>query len=294
MKSSQIIATIKKYLPLYLLTIIIALAMRYISKISDSDSLSWILTPTTWWVSILSGIQFEYLPHMGFVNYFYKFLIAPACAGSRFMLIIFLMLIFSFLYQIKSTRAGYLWFGLSIFFSYVFTIFVNGIRITASIYLPIALEKFKLMNGWLTQERLHTIIGTATYFSFMCAIYPLADYICQRVFLKSGQELLSPQQDRSPAHSRKLIIPAFWYILAVLVIPFAGRIYRNDWEGFGQYAALIVGVCLFIAAFRRLTGIILNSALLFRVNKVKLFISAREGDERQGKGAYGYGDVSKQ
>lgn len=247
MKSSQSITIIKKYLPLYLLTIIIAFVMKNISRISDSDSLRWILTPTVRWVSILSGIRFEYIPHMGYINHFYKFLIAPACSGSRFMLIIFLMLIFSFLYQIKSTRAGYLWFGFSIVFSYVFTIFVNGIRITASIYLPIILENLELMNGWLNPDRLHTIIGTTTYFSFMCAIYPLVGIICRRVFLKSSQELSTTQQNNAPKHSWKLIIPAFWYLLTVLVIPFVGRVYRNDWEGFGQYATLIVGVCLVIA-----------------------------------------------
>lgn len=254
MKLFQNMTTIRKYMPLYILTIIIAFVMRYISKINDSDALCWILTPTAWWVSVLSGIRFEYLPHMGYVNYFYKFLIAPTCSGSRFMLIIFLMLMFSFLYRIKSVRSGYMWSGFSIIFAYLFTIIVNGIRITASIYVPIALEKLDLIGGILTQDRLHTIIGTATYFSFMCAAYPLADYICRRVFMHSGNEAFSLQQDNNSKLSLKLIIPAFWYILTVLAIPFIGRIYRNDWEGFGQYAALIIGVCLVIAAARYLIG----------------------------------------
>lgn len=258
MKLLQNMATVKKYLPLYLLTIIIAFIMRYISKTNDSDALCWILTPTAWWVSVLSGIHFEYLPHMGYVNYYYNFLIAPTCSGSRFMLIIFLMLMFSFLYRIKSVRSGYMWSGFSIIFAYVFTIFVNGIRITASIYVPVALENLELIGGLLTQDRLHTIIGTAIYFSFMCAAYPLADFICQCVFMRS--EIHSDNgtcflhQDNASKLSLKLIIPAFWYILTVLVIPFIGRVYRNDWEGFGQYAALIIGVCLVIAATRLLIG----------------------------------------
>ncbi len=258
MKLFQNMTIIKKYLPLYFLTIIIAFVMRYISKINDSDVLCWILTPTAWWVSVLSGIRFEYLPHMGFVNYFYNFLIAPTCSGSRFMLIIFLMLMFSFLYRIKSVKAGYIWSGFSIVFAYVFTIFVNGIRITASIYVPIAFEKLELIGGLLTQDRLHTIIGTATYFSFMCAAYPLADFICRRVFMHSeiysDNETYPLQQDNVPKFSLKLIIPAFWYILTVLIIPFIGRVYRNEWEGFGQYAALIIGVCIVIAATRHLIG----------------------------------------
>lgn len=257
MKLSQSMTTIRKYLPLYLLTIIIALVMRYISKINDSDALCRILTPTAWWVSFLSGIHFEYLPHMGYVNYSYNFLIAPACSGCRFMLIIFLMLMFSFLYRIKSLRSGYMWFGFSVIFSFVFTIFVNGIRITASIYFPIVFENLGLIGGLLTQDRLHTIIGTAAYFSFMCAAYPLADFICRHVFIYSDKETSTSQPDNSSGISLKLIIPAFWYFLAVLVIPFIGRVYRNEWEGFGQYAALIVGVCFVIAAAKRLIGIII-------------------------------------
>ncbi|MDE6748266.1 MAG: exosortase K [Lachnospiraceae bacterium] len=268
MKLFQNMTTIRKYLPLYLMTIILAFVMRYVSKINDSDALCWILTPTALWVSVLSGIRFEYLPHMGYVNYFYRFLIAPTCSGCRFMLIIFLMLIFSFLYRIKSARLGYMWFGFSIIFSYVFTIFVNGIRITASIYVPIALENLEFIGGLLTQDRLHTIIGTATYFSFMCAAYPLADFFCRRVFMHSEinfyNETCSLQQGNAPKFSLKLIIPAFWYILTVLVIPFIGRVYRNDWDGFGQYAALIIGVCLVIAAIRQLTSLFLYVIYYFR------------------------------
>lgn len=264
MKSHHAITAIKRYLPLYIITIIAAFIMRYISRINDSDVFCWILKPTAWWVSVISGIHFDYLPHRGFVNHFYKFLIAPECAGTRFMLIIFLMLIFSFLYRIKSVRSGYAWFGFSIFFAYVFTILVNGIRIAASIFIPIAFENLGFIGGWLTQDRLHTIIGTATYFSFMLAAYPLADIICRHGFIinskinrqincgakyqqLNGEDILA-QQDTLMAASYKFVIPAFWYLLAVLVIPFIGRIYRNEWEGFEQYAALIIGVCLAVTA----------------------------------------------
>ncbi|MCM1261945.1 MAG: exosortase K [Butyrivibrio sp.] len=277
MKPHQAAAVIKKYLPLYILTIIIALAMRHISKSNDSDALLWILSPTAWWVSILSGIRFEYLPHMGFVNHFYKFLIAPECGGCRFMLIIFLMLVFSFLYRIKSAKSGYIWFAASVVFSYVYTILVNGIRITASIYVPIILENMGLIGGGLTQDRLHTIIGTATYFSFMCAAYPLVDFACQRFFTQSdieadvvqlsGKESDIAQQDNFAAHSCKFFIPVFWYLLAVLVIPFAGRLYRQEWEGFAQYTALIAGVCFAIAFVRYLIGLIIYRKKLPRLKK---------------------------
>ncbi|MCM1049602.1 MAG: exosortase K [Clostridiales bacterium] len=267
MRLYRTIAGVKKYLPLYIFTIIIALTMRYISKINDSDALLWILSPTAQWVSILSGIQFEYLSHMGFVNHFYKFLIAPECSGCRFMLIVFLMLIFSFLYRIKSAKSGYIWFGVSIVFSYVYTILVNGIRIAASIYVPIVLENMGLIGGGLTQDRLHMIIGTATYFSFMCAAYPLADFACRRFLMQpekepimlqsSEKESVTLQSSYFAEHSHRFLIPVFWYLLVVLIIPFARRLYRQDWEGFAQYTVLIIGVCFVIAFARYMIGLIL-------------------------------------
>lgn len=266
MKASRIKTTLQNdlpftYLPLYLLAAAIAVLMKYFCRINDSDALIWMLAPTARWVSILSGIPFEYLPHMGYINHFHQFLIAPACSGNRFLLLTFLMLVFSFLKpdpasaDSKSIRKGYLWFAFSIFFSYISTIFVNGIRITASIYLPIVLEDWGLIRGWLTSDRLHTIIGTTVYFSFLCAIYPIAAFICRRGFLRMGKEAGTlPDTCASPFLQSVIpfIIPAFWYLLMVLVIPFLGRLCRNEWDGFGQYVILILGVCLAVTTILRL------------------------------------------
>lgn len=229
---------IKKHYIVYGLTIIAVLIMRYFCRTSDSDTLKWILTPTTRWVSTLSGISFTYIPHMGYINHFYQFLIAPSCSGSRFMLLTFIMLIFSFLYQIDSTLKGFLWFTFSAVFSYVSTIFVNSIRIIASIYLPIRLEDLQLMHGWMTPDRLHTIIGSTIYFSGLCLIYIFVSFIFKRIFLSAGFSTI--------------IAPAFWYMLIVLALPFIKRLYNNEWDGFAQYAALIVGICFSVTILFRL------------------------------------------
>lgn len=232
---NQLKITLKKYGILYLITLLLIAAMRFFCRMTDSDMLTWILAPTARWAGILGGIPFEYLPHQGYVNHFYRFLIAPSCSGIRFMTITFLMLVFSFLYQIRSAKAGYFWFVLSMIFSYLATVFVNGIRIVLAVYLPIPLEKSGLLNGWLNPDRLHTLIGTATYFSSLCIIYPAASFLCQRWF---------PAASTGSGYGLKLLIPALWYLSAVLVFPLLGRIARNDWEGFADYAALIIGACV--------------------------------------------------
>lgn len=230
-----------KIWPFYVPAFGIAFILYYFCRTDDSDALKWILTPTAWWVSILSGIPFEYLPHQGYVNHFYQFLIAPSCAGVRFMLITFLMLVFLLLpsdaacvdQKICSIQKECLWFGFSMVFSYLATLFVNGIRIVISIYLPEILERRNLMNGWMTPDRLHTVIGTGTYFTFLCGIYLLAIYIRKRIL---APELYKGEQ-------KSAAVPAFWYLFVVLVLPFAKRVYHRNLEGFAPYACVIIVVC---------------------------------------------------
>lgn len=247
MKKLSITTAVKKNWMFYLLTILFAMAMRYFSRLTDTDALLWILSPTTRWAGILGGISFEYLPHMGYVNHLYRFLIAPSCSGIRFMMITFLMLIFSFIHRFSLSRAKVFWFGISAVFSYLYTIFVNGIRIAAAIYLPIPLEKAGLLTGLLNPDRLHTLIGTVVYFSSLCVFYPLASCLCQYLFALLSDKCADSFSSASEPESR-LLIPAFWYLLAVLVIPFAGRVIRNDWEGFVPYMLLISGSCIIILA----------------------------------------------
>lgn len=244
---SQIKTAFKKYWILYLLLIPVVLILRFFCHMNDSDTLTWILAPTARWAGILGGIPFEYLPRQGYVNHFYRFLIAPSCSGIRFMMIAFLMLVFSFLYQIRSTRAGYLWFAFSIVFSYLSTVFVNGIRIVLSIYLPIPLARTGILKGWLNPDRLHTLIGTVVYFSSLCVIYPAASFLCQRGFMRLNAESkkAAPGNFR---HGFQLLVPAFWYLSAVLAFPFLGRMLHNDWTGFGTYTILILSVCMTVSA----------------------------------------------
>lgn len=241
---------------------VITLVMCYFCRTSDSDALTWILTPTAWWVSILGGIPFEYLPHQGYVNHLWQFVIAPSCAGCRFMLITFLMLVFSFgkNESARGPKKQWAWLGFSLVFAYVSTILVNGIRIVASIYLPVVLERKQLMVGWLTPDRLHTLIGTVTYFISLCVIYLLALSIYQRIFKRiqweSGKavEAFSGGVSACTIQHRSLTVPASWYLLVVLALPFVKRMYHHDLAGFGAYAAVIGGVCGSVCVLFMLIG----------------------------------------
>lgn len=224
MDKTQIRTRIQNNWPLYTAVFLVTLVMRYFCRTNDTDTLIWILAPTVRWARILGGISFEYLPHQGYVNHGYQFLVAASCSGSRFMLLTFLMLVFmpaGTREKGKRSKCGRLLFSMS--WAYLCTVFVNGIRIVLSVRVPIMLEELHLMEGWLTPDRLHTLLGTVTYFTSLCVIYWCA---------------------ASNTGNIRLLVPVFWYLLIVLVLPLSKRIWRNEWAGFGEYAVLIAGVCM--------------------------------------------------
>lgn len=219
---------------------------------ADCDMLKWILAPTKWWVSILSGIPFWYESGIGYVNYSLKFIIAASCSGVSFMIITIATLIFSFIHRFCSPSEKITWMAGSIGFSYLFTVFINGLRIILAIYIPLYLTGMPVYSRYLTQERLHTLIGTVVYFTALLILYHLADFLFE---IKNG--IFSKNVISDPGDScsdrpiwlyavRKCTPPVFWYFFLVLGVPFLNRTYHNNYTGFAAYAILITAVCLFI------------------------------------------------
>lgn len=227
---------------IYFIASFAALIVKIFYGTADSDALVWILAPVSWCVKILGGITFEYVSHVGYVSHAYRFIIAPSCSGVRFLILTFLMLIVSFTHDLDTQRKKIHWFAFSVGFSYLATVIVNAIRITISIYLPVFLTEKELLSGWLTEKRLHTMIGTTIYFSFLFVIYFMAERICTKIFGASSGA-------KSASRGKYLGIPIFCYVVMVLVLPFLSRLYHNQWEGFGQYALLVIGICAVIILF---------------------------------------------
>jgi len=226
----------------YLIAAFAAFAVKICADTADSDALVWILTPVSRLVQILSGISFEYVAHVGYVSHAYRFVIASSCSGVRFLLLTFMMLIFSFTHLADTQGKKAFWFAFGAGFSYIATVFVNAVRIVISIYLPVFLADQGLMPGWLTAKRLHTIIGTAVYFTFLFVIYFLAGKICMKLFGASHTE-------KTVRTGKKIAVPVFWYFVTVLFLPLLSRIYHKQWEGFGQYALLVTGICTVTVLF---------------------------------------------
>ncbi len=222
---------IKQNLPFYAVGCSIAIVLKLFYANAPAHRLTWMLTPLSRWVGILTKLSFTYIPQEGYLNHDARFLIAPSCSGIRFMAITVVTLIFSYVHRLQGLRKKAVWTACSAVFSFLYTVVVNGLRIALSIRLPHWLEAKGFFNGFFTPERLHTLLGVAVYFTALLLLCRVADLISQPEAFPSKLWLIS----------------AFWYFAAVLVIPLLGRIIHNSWEGFWEYALLVLSVCLPIA-----------------------------------------------
>lgn len=219
----------KKNPGIYLLSLSIILALKLYTKQADSESLQWILRPTAYWTSILSGHPFTYEQGVGYINHSLRFIIAPACAGLKFWMITSLMLSWSFLHRIEGPKRKLTWTLLCFPAALAATIFVNGIRITLSISLPQILQTTEKGASLLTPAQLHTSIGTLIYFLSLLALYHLGDRITQKT--------------KKEPSIKSRILPSLWYLIPVLALPFLSRLAYKDYKNLTHYELPILVIC---------------------------------------------------
>ena len=200
----------RRNIPFYLAGALLLLGMKYYYSRGGPDSLSWILAPTARWVSALSGIPFIKVPQTGYVSHSCRFIIAASCSGLQFLMISMTALVFSYIHRMRTIKGKIGWMALSALASYLLTIFVNGFRILFSIFIPIYLgmsgtawtdvsgsawaetagasgpAPARAWSIWLTPKQLHTIIGTAVYFTALFAVCQLGEYVSRKCSAAPG------------------------------------------------------------------------------------------------------------
>jgi len=260
MTAPEIKSFIKQNWIFYLFGFAAIFGIKYFYSRADCSDLLWILTPTAWWVRVLGGIPFEYIPDIGFVNHGLRFIIAPSCSGVQFMIITMAALLYSFVHRMGTMRRKLGWILLCLGCSYFFTIFVNGIRIVFAIYIPLYCYRPGHRTGWLTPDRLHTVIGVVIYFTSLFVVCQIAGYVTQRDAAPS-QKAIAPLNPPTPAGTLRHLLsrcipPMFWYFSIVLGIPLLNRAYRQNWSQFIEYATLMILVCSGLVSLFCLTALI--------------------------------------
>ena len=261
---------IKQYGIFYFIGVVIILGIKYFYSLAGSDDLEWILTPTVRWIKMISGITFEKEPLLGYINHQYRFIIAPICSGVQFMIITFALLFFSFIHYMNTIKRKFYWVGLSLVFSYLLTIFVNGFRIALSLYFL----RQELKVEWITPEQLHMLEGTAIYFVALLFIYHITGFVLKKIAgIQAGS--ICVYSEKSFIHALSKCIPAgFWYFFITLGIPIINSAYKNNSEKFKAYAITITAVCLVIIIIFCLLYV-LREYFLRGTHKVKTMKRAR-------------------
>ena len=89
-----------------MVVIVCAILVKYYYSTTSVDQLRWILAPTTLGVELVTGFNFEFESHAGYMISDRSFLIAAPCAGVNFLITAFLMLSLRRLWSWFSKRSA--------------------------------------------------------------------------------------------------------------------------------------------------------------------------------------------
>lgn len=230
----------------YLMILFIAVGLKYTYGHSTSDDLVWILGPTASLVEFITGMRFVKEVNIGYVCADRQVAIVPACAGINFMIAAFCMTAMTLIYHTK--RKGYLPFCILAAFAttYGFTLGINSLRITLSVYL----YRADIYTPLITPERVHRIAGIMIYFAGLCLLY----FAMQKISI--GRNFLPAHQENDEDRSFKMnlltcLVPLFWYLLIALALPFLNQVSDKTPALFWEHAWTVftVSISIFIMMF---------------------------------------------
>lgn len=213
MTRKQILTT--ENILLYLISMLLAVGLKYHYSTASSDDLAWILSPTAAAVELLSGIEFQVEARTGFTNWQHGMIIAKACAGINFLIIAFCLAIFSRLHLCLDFREKIKLILQSLLFTFLLTVAVNALRITAAIYI----RSMDISWRWLTPERLHRLMGTAIFFIALCLFYLGLQHF-----------------DRQRRGRRSFLVPLGFYLSITLIIPLLTGLFRKNSPHFLEHS----------------------------------------------------------
>lgn len=114
----------------FVVVVLCALAMKLYYSTASVNQVRWILAPTTVLVELVSGRQFEFESHAGYLSSDRTFLIAASCAGINFLITAFLMLSLRKLWKDRLQDLPWRIIPLAGLFAYVATVVANTARIS--------------------------------------------------------------------------------------------------------------------------------------------------------------------
>lgn len=140
---------------------------------ASAEDLAWILVPTARAVGWLRGETLTASPGAGCAGWIPpdgSYLIAPACAGVNFLILVLTVAVLGFAHRLRSPGQRLAWWLGSLLGAYAVTIAVNTLRILA------AVELYRIGPvTWLTREQEHRLLGTVLYLGALWCVFEVLD-----------------------------------------------------------------------------------------------------------------------
>jgi exosortase K len=213
------------------LSLAIALGLKYHYSQANSDDLNWILRPTICLVQATGDMSFERIKSTGYVDHENRLIIAPTCSGVNFMIIVFCLSTYVGLKRVKNIRTMMMWILAVIAASYSYTLIVNTIRISICIYSL----KHGLFLARFSRETIHLIEGVLVYFIFLL------------IYCSLLKRIINADPVEDPVwhfkHVKAGLLPMTFYFSITLFVPFLnhGGLLPN--KEFIHYAVIVLVTC---------------------------------------------------
>lgn len=191
---------------------------RFCANASASE-LDFLLRPTTALVQAFTGHAFTAESGAGYFSRELLVVIAPACAGHNFVIVLFTALALVFLGRFRNIRKKMAWLALAAALAFIAGILTNSVRIA----LALVLREHQVFGG----SEAHRVLGVVVYLGALLVIF-------SGTFSALGD------------HRAKLAVPLGIYIAVTLVIPLLGGAWGEG--AFWHHAAVVLGASSFMAA----------------------------------------------
>lgn len=200
-------------------------------SLAGPEQLAWILLPTARLTSLLTGANPVWEAGVGYADFGRGVVIAPACAGVNFMIMVFGLAVFCGLARMRRFSVLTSWMALSLLGAYLGTLGVNTVRIAISM----ALYRADIYTIWLSPAALHRLVGVGLYLGalglFFKGLTPIIDIFAERF-------------DESCCRQDHVVWPSWlplgWYLVGAVGVPAANLIFRRPQHAFGEHCSIVV------------------------------------------------------
>ncbi|MEX1376526.1 MAG: exosortase K [Eubacteriales bacterium] len=155
----------------------IGAALKIFYDIAGNDQLIFMIKTASNLVALFYNTDFFYDSKLGYVSHQLGITIGKSCAGINYMIIVLLMLAFSYIHYFKSTKSKIIYFAVIFPAAYLMTILANSSRIILSIKM---LDMSWLYNSF-SKETVHLITGIFTFVGFLILFNFLFSIIIKKV-----------------------------------------------------------------------------------------------------------------